>query len=344
MNKLIIIGNGFDLAHGLRTSYGAFIKNYLENAISTALSQGNYDDPLLQIQKTTPLKITPKREDLINIYNTSLVWPPLPNKCLRTSEKSLFFSNIRTKSEANWVDIENEYFNLLISYSTDLVSLQKLNEQFEFLKSRLIMYLDAEQKNRSIGVIADEYLRFFEDDNIEHYYFLNFNYTNTIDLYITKMRERVGNKEKENIHINYIHGSIDRTHGIPIFGLGDEHHSNYKDLKDHINLRELFKNNKSIWYLKRKNYNNLEKFINESIYGYNVEIYGHSCGLSDRTLLKFVLEHTNSNYINIFHHNGESDYSEKTIEISRHFEDANRFRSKVVPYNSQNIMKQIDND
>ena len=29
MNRLIIIGNGFDLAHGLKTSYCDFIHDYL---------------------------------------------------------------------------------------------------------------------------------------------------------------------------------------------------------------------------------------------------------------------------------------------------------------------------
>ncbi|NAS10892.1 AbiH family protein [Poritiphilus flavus] len=32
MNKLVIVGNGFDLAHGLATSYGHFINDYLEKS------------------------------------------------------------------------------------------------------------------------------------------------------------------------------------------------------------------------------------------------------------------------------------------------------------------------
>ena len=31
MNRLIIIGNGFDLAHGLKTSYHDFILHYLKD-------------------------------------------------------------------------------------------------------------------------------------------------------------------------------------------------------------------------------------------------------------------------------------------------------------------------
>ncbi len=35
MNKLLIIGNGFDLAHGLKTSYNHFLLWYLDQAITT---------------------------------------------------------------------------------------------------------------------------------------------------------------------------------------------------------------------------------------------------------------------------------------------------------------------
>ncbi|RPD96775.1 hypothetical protein EGM88_10340 [Aureibaculum marinum] len=35
MNKLIIIGNGFDLAHGLPTSYKHFLNHFWKNLKST---------------------------------------------------------------------------------------------------------------------------------------------------------------------------------------------------------------------------------------------------------------------------------------------------------------------
>ena len=34
MNRIILIGNGFDLAHGMKTSYGNFIDDYWGNEIS----------------------------------------------------------------------------------------------------------------------------------------------------------------------------------------------------------------------------------------------------------------------------------------------------------------------
>ena len=50
MNKLIIIGNGFDLAHGIKTSYNHFIDNYFNNAYNSFIEKNNYSDDLLAIQ------------------------------------------------------------------------------------------------------------------------------------------------------------------------------------------------------------------------------------------------------------------------------------------------------
>ena len=48
MNRLIIIGNGFDLAHGLKTSCKHFILSYL-NEVWAKLSSGNYEDRLIRV-------------------------------------------------------------------------------------------------------------------------------------------------------------------------------------------------------------------------------------------------------------------------------------------------------
>jgi hypothetical protein len=62
INRVIIIGNGFDLAHGLKTSYHDFILNYLKDNCIKALEEGiknsrsqphkefyHYKDELLEI-------------------------------------------------------------------------------------------------------------------------------------------------------------------------------------------------------------------------------------------------------------------------------------------------------
>lgn len=49
MNRLIIIGNGFDLAHGMKTSFYDFISDYFCNAVNSFFDNGSYSDILLEI-------------------------------------------------------------------------------------------------------------------------------------------------------------------------------------------------------------------------------------------------------------------------------------------------------
>ena len=50
MNKLAIVGNGFDLAHGMKTRYNDFILWYIKKGFSEYLQSGDYSDELLDIK------------------------------------------------------------------------------------------------------------------------------------------------------------------------------------------------------------------------------------------------------------------------------------------------------
>lgn len=49
MNRLILIGNGFDLAHGLKTSFKDFIHSYLIECVNTFQQKNSYKDELIEI-------------------------------------------------------------------------------------------------------------------------------------------------------------------------------------------------------------------------------------------------------------------------------------------------------
>ena len=50
MNRLVIIGNGFDLAHGLPTSYKHFIDDYWKTVCDTnGTKKIKYNDDLIEI-------------------------------------------------------------------------------------------------------------------------------------------------------------------------------------------------------------------------------------------------------------------------------------------------------
>ena len=95
----------------------------------------------------------------------------------------------------------------------------------------------------------------------------------------------------------------------------------------------LFEHIKSFGYFKTQNYHNLIRFIEDA--DYQVYIIGHSCGLSDRTMLKEIFENEKCKSIKIFYYSKtpfDNDYIEKTMEISRHFKDKGLMRKKIVSF------------
>ena len=107
MNRIILIGNGFDLAHGINTSYNHFINDYWENTIK-------------EIHKSEINTEFENDEIFINVVPTQ--WLPgfefdkLIGSLEYIKSKLVFknkFLEIITskKQEQNWVDIENEYYS-----------------------------------------------------------------------------------------------------------------------------------------------------------------------------------------------------------------------------------------
>ena len=126
---------------------------------------------------------------------------------------------------------------------------------------------------------------------------LNFNYTTTIEKYINEFGGILP-KTKE-MRINYIHGKVNDKSNPIIFGFGDELDADY--VKIESEKRKGFLNYiKSFGYFKTSNYHDLIRFIESD--DFQVYILGHSCGLSDRTMLNMIFEHTNCKSIKIFYY------------------------------------------
>jgi hypothetical protein len=67
---------------------------------------------------------------------------------------------------------------------------------------------------------------------------------------------------------------------------------------------------------------------------FQVYIMGHSCGLSDRVMLKSIFENHNCKSIKFFYHeqddNGQKDFTRKCFDIALHFDDNSLMRKLVV--------------
>ena len=403
MNRIVLIGNGFDLAHGLKTSYADFIDWYWNEWGSTLLCKGGiaFDDGICSF----------KLKDAIGLANWYDVWhyhygkelqygPWKEDEVLEIAKQdrglcdfkiiSAFFDKICNELEKGWVDIEDVFYFMLKNNNNP----KQLNDELDLIKGKLIEYLsslenptvnpiiqkqivlpiskeeiaiesksqwdemmkerlnydDIEWKNLFDGYYTDYGSVRSAECSIEHFknefatdirsgtfdnvresicpefrlpdniMLLDFNYTNTTDLYLPKA---------DKFTINHIHGSLSKPESV-IFGYGDERDDEYEVLMKK-NDNEYLQHIKSFRYLEASNYRNMLSFIESA--PYQVCIMGHSCGLSDRTLLATLFEHPNCVSIKPYYHkkdDGTDNYRVLVQNIARNFSDPRMMRDRVV--------------
>lgn len=355
MNRLVIIGNGFDLAHGLKTSYADFLEWYINDFINRLENESStiYDkDPLCTVRSRDDYHSV---REYLPIGSCSTIEDLEKRTYLRVSRSNLLSNIMNNYKEKGWVDIEEIYYTMLKKYifndysiQTKVSKVKELNEQLDFLKRKLIEYLsniEIKDNRESIDQIIHSAV------DIEHevvnsmseaikleygvhdkcrptqIMMLSFNYTSFSKLYCRRLEECL-----------YIHGSLLDPNTV-IFGYGDELDDDYKNIAK-CNENEYLKHFKSYKYLERSVYKNVLRFIESD--KFQIMILGHSCGNSDRTLLNTLFNHKNCISIKPYYYindKGEDNYSDLIMNISRSFNDTADMRSKVVDKEHCNELK-----
>lgn len=300
----------------MKTSYTEFLEFYFKNAFQ----ESPYTDNNIHI----PSKV------LIPFDNLKRVKHFAESDTLRFRNK--FLERILNNySITNWVDFENIYYKELKNACKNQVNIdyqvknqiKPLNNEFENLKETLEKYL-YKNVSRVIKKLKPnkEFLRIFEHQKYDKICYLNFNYTDTIKIYTGANGSQVGT-------VINIHGAIMNEANPIVFGFGDELDDYYHELEN-LNHNEIFRYIKSFMYFQTSNYQNLLNFIEGK--EFQIFIIGHSCGLSDRTLLNYIFESDNCKSIRIFYYNDKDNFVTNTYEISRHFKDKAMMRKKIVPF------------
>lgn len=177
MNRIILVGNGFDLAHNLPTKYEDFINWYSHERFISL--ENNYTQMSADQLCTLNLCISAAYDDLFPNHPRNLTqyyekfrncktWHDfyienstgkykghidllhndfklLDNNSVIYSVKcSHLFENITKSIETKgWVDIENEYYNFLCSFLSEKKydNPKQLNDELNFIRTKLIEYL-----------------------------------------------------------------------------------------------------------------------------------------------------------------------------------------------------------
>lgn len=167
MNRIIIIGNGFDLAHGLKTSYANFIDWYWKEwgerllhgqdkvefdglcsfSLNNSLSLPKWayvwgwhyrrTNPFEPWDEKEIVEIAKNDRDLCDFSITS---PLLEELCMQLKDRK-------------WVDIENVFYKHL---SNDSETPEKVNCEMAIIRARLIEYLKEIQDGVPDGMIKED--------------------------------------------------------------------------------------------------------------------------------------------------------------------------------------------
>ena len=188
MNKLYIIGNGFDLAHGLPTKYSDFVEGYLKYCNDKAYE----NEKLIYRDKHIALNLLNTGHPRYDVDSGQSVVDYLShirgNSQFAVKISNMFIQDyFKPHSDQRWADIEQTYFKQLVGvYKTHNYKskLKKLNDDFEFIKRELENYLLRLVDERVIPLLDDMAQIFQARNKFEHHTgiltktcVVNFNYT-----------------------------------------------------------------------------------------------------------------------------------------------------------------------
>ncbi|MEQ8908897.1 MAG: AbiH family protein [Vicingaceae bacterium] len=401
MNRIILIGNGFDKASNLKTAYEDFILWYFtlvfeEKLVKWDKENGVYQDSLIRITRCS------KPKDFINTFKEceSLVelgklprvyiqdYSPSnhnPKNPVRIIFVSSFLKEI-FKSQS-WGEIEGEYFKALYRLKVKVYDrnkpysyehkrkedIERLNKEFEFIRKTFSKYIkevderinfeEESAKKFKFNFIkkclntpneetledyflgpntlfTDKPKEYFKpntetlDKRLNNVVFINFNYTTNLNKQLFKFQG--DDRFSFNLDEIRIHGNIaeDDERGI-IFGYGDDTAKEYREIEQDGN-NEYLRFMKSTQYFHDDNYKRIVSYIEEE--QFELFLAGHSLSLSDRVLLKTIVENENCKMIRFFHKGNYEDYRMLVGSMTRHFDDKIKMRDKFLPYDKSDTI------
>ena len=342
MNRLIIVGNGFDMAFGYKTSVEQFLTWLLTEEISKSQIFTDYRSTFIEFSANyhlfepinlTQLKKMPLRELFETFFPKLYIW------------KSSFLEGVLKKGQSKgWYEIEASYYKSLqglfaLPGATNDKALKKLNAEMEQLVQKLNEYLLTQNEPRELdneqivflkGLGELNEISGFSQADIEKMIFVNFNYTDILKHAITQVKYY---NEPEIIHV---HGRLNGSDNEPILvGYGDDMDINFSRIENSKNM-EAAKFIKSFHYERNESYSKLFDICESD--EFNVYILGHSCGTTDKTLLKSLVEHRNCKKIRLFHKGNYDDFFKRNVALSRYFENKQDRRFKMLAFDIDDVM------
>ncbi len=331
--NILILGNGFDLAHGLKTKYSDFLDYCVEKNNKRIIGMINYG--------TTFIDNIWLQHFITTCNNYGKNWVDLEDEIYR-----VVLSLNKTLLDLSGGEIEM-IFPLTFSIKKDILEfnfykiidyLKTCNNRLETDKKKYItvetndfshLYFYIENYQGLINFIYDQLRTFVEmferylnevvmseidsepkyqlsllqssKPNIKSFLFiLNFNYTNTL----TKLyKDTMDSKQKKSIRNFYVHGKINANNIVLGTQFFDDKNNN---IPSEFNVFR--KHNQRHRYNTIEDYQSLLQIIKSSNDNTKriFHVIGHSLDKSDYAILKHIFLAHNDSIINIYYHDEEA--------------------------------------
>ena len=307
--NILIMGNGFDLYHDLKTNYIDFVefaKELLESAKETKGRDWAISNSFLKCF----IKVASENQSWIDCEKEIEIIVTMILKILYDRNIFTSYSYIR-KDKSSLYSYEYERLRLMDKFCKEtgwgeVIFHDKYFKTYEGIDKNMILetlkcdlndliqlfkyYLEEKVINQSVTKLSDQI------ENIKPDYVINFNYTNTYEHYGINRQD-----------VCYIHGSVEDDNMV--LGIRD---IDEKDINS-IHFKKFFQR-----IQKHTDIIQWDKFgVKYSLSGTernaNTYFFGHSLSNNDGDLIKNIYE--NSRKIIIFHMESRKDYEQKAINL-----------------------------
>ena len=346
---LLVIGNGFDLAHGLKTKYTDFLDFFNKQFSNIEISKQFFNigeiNPFRKIIQTS---IDSKNDEALHENLKSYMQAPFGNfwiayfnkihedrhnrigegwvdfereveRVIGQLEKLLLHSADFDENDSILKEIMGDYFNK----SAEIVTqefIPKLNWDLKILTLFLEFYLIEEEKKLSIAPKS-----FFKKLNVQAV--ISYNYTDTF--------RAVYKKGKTNIPVHFVHGQLGE-HNL-VLGIGEtlsgEEKNNFTVC---ASFKKFFQR---IKYKLGNDYRNILPIKMDISNRWQLVFYGHSLDSTDKSSLKWLLNKAEDFPVKIYYYD-DDDYNQQIanaiqlIEKDQLIKDVNAGRIVFLPMNS----------
>lgn len=297
-NNILVIGNGFDLYHGLATRYIDFVdatsskSDLMENPfIKTFQMMADANDGWIDCEETI--------YHIVKLFDNILNEKGAANKG-RFLTKGLSNENmeiikiferyfVKTDTMLSGMQIAREFKNTFGEFDKKKF-FDSIKSELDYTINALWRYLkfDLDSANRDMESMQIK--------SINPSYVINFNYTDTIS--------KVYDIDENDIF--YIHGDLKQESKNMVFGISDDSEENL----DFVYFKKYFQRiQKRTGIIDRARF-----YVNENgrVLPVNLHFFGHSLGLTDSDVIREIAGMSDKM---IIYYLDQSDYESKVINL-----------------------------